>query len=45
MRPFEEAVEAASASEEIPGAVLLATDKSGKPSYVVLPQQPRLLPS
>ncbi|KAF2963255.1 hypothetical protein GQX73_g10319 [Xylaria multiplex] len=33
MKPFEEAVEAASVSEEIPGAVLLATDKSGKLNY------------
>lgn len=30
MKAFEEAVKAASAAEEIPGAVLLATDKSGK---------------
>ncbi|KAJ2986173.1 hypothetical protein NUW58_g5152 [Xylaria curta] len=33
MKPFEEAVEVASASEEIPGAVLLATDKYGKLNY------------
>lgn len=33
MKPFEEAIEAASASEEIPGAVLLATDRAGKLSY------------
>ncbi|GAP92384.1 putative beta-lactamase family protein [Rosellinia necatrix] len=33
MRSFEEAVEAASASEEIPGAVLLATDETGAFNY------------
>ncbi|GAW20192.1 hypothetical protein ANO14919_096890 [Xylariales sp. No.14919] len=33
MKNFEEAFEAASVSEEIPGAVLLATDKSGKLNY------------
>ncbi|KAI0508484.1 beta-lactamase/transpeptidase-like protein [Xylaria bambusicola] len=33
MKPFEQAVEAASAAEEIPGVVLLATDKSGKFKY------------
>ncbi|TGJ81209.1 hypothetical protein E0Z10_g7573 [Xylaria hypoxylon] len=33
MKPFEEAIEAASVSEEIPGAILLATDKSGKLNY------------
>ncbi|KAI0398571.1 beta-lactamase/transpeptidase-like protein [Xylariaceae sp. FL0594] len=33
MRPFEQAIEAASASEEIPGAVLLAADRSGKFNY------------
>ncbi|KAI1297569.1 beta-lactamase/transpeptidase-like protein [Xylaria venustula] len=33
MKPFERAVEAASASEQIPGAVLLATDKPGKFKY------------
>ncbi|KAI0424189.1 beta-lactamase/transpeptidase-like protein [Xylaria sp. FL1042] len=33
MKPFEKAVEAASASGEIPGAILLATDKSGKLNY------------
>ncbi|KAK5634772.1 hypothetical protein RRF57_010485 [Xylaria bambusicola] len=33
MKPFEEAIEAASAAGEIPGAVLLATDKSGKFNY------------
>ncbi|KAI1175391.1 beta-lactamase/transpeptidase-like protein [Nemania sp. FL0916] len=33
MKPFEEAVEAASAAEEIPGAVLCAADRSGKLSY------------
>lgn len=32
MRPFEEAIEAASASEEIPGAVLCAADRSGNVS-------------
>ncbi|KAJ3553077.1 hypothetical protein NPX13_g10966 [Xylaria arbuscula] len=33
MKPFEEAVKAASTAEEIPGAVLVATDKSGKFNY------------
>ncbi|KAI1152354.1 beta-lactamase/transpeptidase-like protein [Nemania diffusa] len=33
MRPFEEAIEAASASEEIPGAVLCAADRSGNFNY------------
>ncbi|KAI1817912.1 beta-lactamase/transpeptidase-like protein [Poronia punctata] len=33
MRPFEEAIEAASAAEEIPGAVLLASDRHGKFKY------------
>ncbi|KAI0399691.1 beta-lactamase/transpeptidase-like protein [Xylaria palmicola] len=33
MKPFEEAVEAASASEEIPGAVLLAASRSGDLNY------------
>jgi hypothetical protein len=30
MKSFEEAVETASAKEEIPGAVLLASDKHGE---------------
>lgn len=30
MRPFEKAVDVASAAEEIAGAVLLATDRTGK---------------
>ncbi|KAI1824213.1 beta-lactamase/transpeptidase-like protein [Xylaria intraflava] len=33
MAPFEEAVQAACVAEEIPGAVLLAVDKSGKFKY------------
>jgi hypothetical protein len=30
MKPFEESVEVACNAEEIPGAVLLATDRHGK---------------
>ncbi|KAJ1335637.1 methyl acetate hydrolase [Microdochium nivale] len=33
MRPFEETIKAACAAQEIPGAVLLATDRSGKFTY------------
>ncbi|KAH7037578.1 beta-lactamase/transpeptidase-like protein [Microdochium trichocladiopsis] len=33
MRPFEKTIEAACAAEEIPGAVLLATDRHGKFTY------------